>query len=110
MVHNKPFANYLLPLSKCSNENTFLVDHSLIFTSINRLTILDTYFFSDLYFEPGQKYVRVSGVSLTEAPLAIDLEWAHSSFLLNPLTWRLLSRPMIHINRVVAVHMETRER
>ncbi|XP_043197105.1 pancreatic triacylglycerol lipase-like isoform X1 [Amphibalanus amphitrite] len=65
---------------------------------------------SDQYFEPGQKYVHVSAVSLTGPPLAIDLEWSHSSFLLNPLTWRLLSRPMIHVNRVVAVHMETRER
>ena len=52
----------------------------------------------------------MSAVSLEGSPLAVDLEWGYSSSVLNPLTWRLLSRPKIHVNRVVAVNMETRKR
>ncbi|XP_037078473.1 LOW QUALITY PROTEIN: pancreatic triacylglycerol lipase-like [Pollicipes pollicipes] len=64
----------------------------------------------DMSSKPGQDYSSLTPVSFTGEPTAIELEWRYASSLLNPLTWRLLSQPMIHVNRVLAVSVESRQR
>ncbi|XP_047498306.1 pancreatic triacylglycerol lipase-like isoform X1 [Penaeus chinensis] len=64
----------------------------------------------EIYFEPGNAYTYMIGTKdLGRLHYAI-LEWTYVTAYYNPLTWRILSQPLVYVNRVHIDSVEMQER
>ncbi|KAF7274634.1 pancreatic triacylglycerol lipase-like [Rhynchophorus ferrugineus] len=62
------------------------------------------------YYEPGEVYTRVVATDEIKHLRAVEIEWKYNSSLFNPLTWRLLTTPMIYLTDVVVETLETQQK
>ncbi|XP_030764164.1 pancreatic triacylglycerol lipase-like [Sitophilus oryzae] len=62
------------------------------------------------YYEPGGSYMRVVATDEVKHLRAIEIEWKYNSSIFNPLTWRLLTTPMIYLTDVVVESLEGQQK
>lgn len=61
-------------------------------------------------FEPRRSYTFVFGSPWLGNIQSATLMWTYSSSVFNPLTWRFLSIPALHINRIIVLNLESNNR
>ena len=60
--------------------------------------------------EPGKAYSYVLSSHWLGRIQMITVEWHYASSVFNPFTWRIMSVPAIHINRIIVHNFETNNR
>ncbi len=61
-------------------------------------------------FEPKKAYSYVLGSPWLGSIKSATLIWTYSSSVFNPLTWRILSVPALHVNRIIVLNLESNNR
>ncbi|XP_069156080.1 pancreatic triacylglycerol lipase isoform X2 [Procambarus clarkii] len=64
----------------------------------------------EIFFEPGNVYTYMIGSADLGHLKHVVLEWLYVTVYYNPLTWRLLSQPVVHVNRIHIDSIEMQER
>nr|CAH0113682.1 unnamed protein product [Daphnia galeata] len=58
-------------------------------------------------FEPRMAYSYVLGSTWLGDIKSVTLVWTYSSSVFNPLTWRILTVPALHVNRIIVHNLES---
>ncbi|XP_046638843.1 pancreatic lipase-related protein 2-like [Daphnia pulicaria] len=58
-------------------------------------------------FEPRMAYSYVLGSTWLGEITSVTLVWTYSSSVFNPLTWRILTIPALHVNRIIVHNLES---
>ncbi|KAI9556632.1 hypothetical protein GHT06_016422 [Daphnia sinensis] len=58
-------------------------------------------------FEPRRAYSYVLGSTWLGDIKSVTLVWTYSSSVFNPLTWRILTVPALHVNRIIVHNLES---
>ena len=61
-------------------------------------------------FEAGKVYSFLVGYPPLGRLKSATVSWTYWSSVFNPLTWRLISIPALHINRIIILNLETNAR
>ncbi len=61
-------------------------------------------------FEPRMAYSYVLGSTWLGEITSVTLVWTYSSSVFNPLTWRILTVPSLHVNRIIVHNLESNSR
>lgn len=64
----------------------------------------------EIYFEPGNVYTYMIGTKDLGSLHYAVLEWSYVTAYYNPLTWRILSQPLVYVNRIHIDSVEMQER
>lgn len=60
---------------------------------------------SSRYYEPGSTHTIVLPGELVGRPTSVEVAWEYQTTL-NPLTWRLITKPRVYIDSVVVKSLE----
>jgi hypothetical protein len=55
-------------------------------------------------------YSYVLGSTWLGEITSVTLVWTYSSSVFNPLTWRILTIPALHVNRIIVHNLESNSR
>ncbi|XP_042218331.1 uncharacterized protein LOC121863643, partial [Homarus americanus] len=64
----------------------------------------------EMFFEPGNVYSYMIGTADLGHLHYVVLEWSYVTAYYNPLSWRLLSNPVVYVNRIHIDSIEMQER
>lgn len=62
------------------------------------------------YHAPGASYKSVVAGDGIPQMKAVEVEWEFHSNVFNPLTWRILESPKVHIANITVDALETKQR
>lgn len=62
------------------------------------------------YHAPGELYKAVVPGNAVNVIRGVEIEWKYHSSVFNPLTWRLLTSPRVHVEKVSVHTLETKQK
>lgn len=62
------------------------------------------------YHEPGKLYTEIVSMDKTLHLKGLEVEWDYHSNVFNPLTWRLLASPRVHLAKIKVESLNPKER
>ena len=110
---NKEMLRSLVQLFLLRETKKWIVNHvffEIIQLFKNTKCIVFCFFVRNVRFEPRMAYSYVLGSTWLGDIKSVTLVWTYSSSVFNPLTWRILTVPALHVNRIIVHNLESNSR